>query len=286
MKKRFAVCAGFLLAIGFVAPVVPALAAEAQQVVHGVPFHGELGNVVSDVLVSDKAQSEKITAAYDKTKSEMLPKMQEQQKALAGLSKEEQAKKTQEMDAQFNAAFQANLKGTLSDKELELVKPVLDATQEKHPESMHVAAELRSLRAVDLKPEQRTALQPFVQELLTSTLHEPSGEKSNPQKAAEYTENVGKAQKTFKEKANAILSDAQKAEWKTKEAAVREELKKKPEKMELKAKGAGVKEEKASAKTKVEKVKKEVKVKSEGKEKPEQKKEEPKKEEPKKEEKK
>ncbi len=216
-----------LFCLGFLSHIVYAQTAPLPRTASPSVTAGEEPLLISDALVLDQERSEKVSAAYEQAQISFRETIQSHRDSMKSLSREERIKKLQELRTQLSTQFQTNLHEVLSEKELEMAQPFLQDIPRRRPLGLNSFLELRALRMIDLKSDQRATLQPTSVEFAKALILTPTPATSaNKQNMVNIQETKKKAQKTFVDKANAILTDAQKTAWKEKTAELQESLQK------------------------------------------------------------
>jgi hypothetical protein len=176
---------------------------------------GRISDTVSDLLVLDKAQAEKVTTALEKVQASQREKFQAAMQGGQNMSQEERRAAMEKVSTEISGEAKTALKGILSDDQLKLVDPYLGSMR------FRGNAEMRALRQLDLKPEQRTQLQKetlayakAVQELRTP----------GAPPAADMREKMQSLQKDFSDKAGKVLTADQAKDWKTKTEEVQKAM--------------------------------------------------------------
>ena len=176
-----------------------------------------MGESICDVLVLDKAQGEKVTAALDPVTQKMRDKMREAFQGGQGMSQDERRQAMEKMRAETATETKAALKGVISDDQLKAVEPIIDAPR------FRPNLELRALRQLELKAEQRAQLQPIaLAYALDMTKLQPARFGEPP--AADAQEKTQALNKDLNEKAGKVLTDDQKQAWKTKIEDLQKEM--------------------------------------------------------------
>ncbi|RJP30454.1 MAG: hypothetical protein C4527_09770 [Candidatus Omnitrophota bacterium] len=174
-------------------------------------FRGRTAEILCDALVLNTAQSEKVTATYQ----EINEKLRSEAGDMQSMSREERMEQMTKMQKEAAAALKKEMAGTLSEKALEAIEPVL-ALRVMMPD-----AQLRALRSLDLKDEQRAKLQPLATELTLAMV--PSFPRGEGGPGEEAQKKFDDAKASFMAKASEILTGEQNEAWKVKADAVQKE---------------------------------------------------------------
>lgn len=191
-------------------------------------FRTQAALVLSDVLVLDKETTDKVVELYQKVGEKRRQEWQNSGVDFQSMSNEERRKFFNTYRQNVAADMKKELKEVVSEKQLEQVE-FLMMLRVIFPDP-----ELRGLRMIELKDEQREKIQPLALSL---------GKKIVPSQFRFFGEQMDeaereKAQKTFEEEkksflegVNNVLSEEQQEAWKEKIAAINKELKELRERM-------------------------------------------------------
>jgi len=213
--KRSLSLAAFALSLGLLAASVYAQPAGGGGG-RGFGFGGaRMSDTVSDLLVLDKAKADKVTTALEKVQASQRDKFQAAMQGGQNQSQEERRAAMEKVSTEITGEAKAALKGVISDDELKLVEPYLGIMR------FRSTAEMRAIRQLDLKPEQRTQLQKeiFAYAKAVQELRTPGA----PQ-ASDIREKMQALQKDYSEKAGKILTEDQAKAWKTKTEEVQKAM--------------------------------------------------------------
>lgn len=177
----------------------------------------QIGETICDVLVLDTQQSTKVETACLKAQESMQTKIREALQNRADQSPGQRGEKLKKILAENNIAVKESLKGILKPEELKSVEPFVDNQR------LPMIPELRVLRTMELKSEQRAKLQPealtFAKGMLDLRL---KGKNILP--VPDSQQNTANLQKQFAVKATEILTKEQVQIWNTKTAELKKDV--------------------------------------------------------------
>jgi len=196
-----------------------ASAQDQQQPRRG--FRGQAAMILCDVLMLNPELSEKVVTVYNDISTKRREAMQSGSVDFQSMSDQERRDFFAKMQKETAADMKKELKEALSEKELEEIEGVL-TKRVFFPD-----AELRALRQLDLKKEQREKLQPLSIALGKKMVpsNSPFGgvqmEAADREKAEKEFQ---KEKEAFMTKAAAVLSEEQNKAWKEKTEEVNKEI--------------------------------------------------------------
>lgn len=217
MKRVMQTVALFSI-LAVVASLAVAQAPQGQGQGGGRGFgRGQTGMLLCDILVLNKEKSEKVVTAY----TEVSQKVREANSGadFRNMSEEQRTEYMNKTQKETMEGLKAALKDVLAEKEIAAVEAFL-------PKRIFMTdAELRGLRMVDLKDEQRGKLQPLAIELGQKMVTRRFGPQQDADPEREKAEKAYQEAKAgFVTKAAAILDEAQNKAWKEETAKVEKEL--------------------------------------------------------------
>ncbi len=211
VSSKLAVGLFVLLMLAF---LPPAQSQPAQQGGRG-GFRGQSANLLCDILVLNAEKSAKVVAAYEEISTQVREKMGTGQN-WQNMSQEERRANFEKMQKEISTQLKEKVKDTLSEKELAAVEPTLSRR------IFMPDAELRALRSLDLKDEQREKIQPLTLKLSESMVSMTPGmaqeERDKAQKKYDEAKTVWMGQ------VSEILTPEQKTAWEAKTKEVQKEI--------------------------------------------------------------
>jgi len=179
---------------------------------------GRISDTVSDILVLDKAQSDKVTQALEKVQASQQEKFQASMQGGQNMSREERRAAMEKISAEVGVEAKAALKGVISDGELDLVAPFLGTFRGR-------GLEMRALRQLDLKAEERTKLRTETVAFAKASadLRSQMGQGGGGQ-PSDFQEKMQALNKDFMDKVGKVISADQVKAWQTKIEDLRKEM--------------------------------------------------------------
>jgi len=197
-----------LAAVAMVAGLLYAQPPQGQR-----RFGGMQAEFLCDALVLNAEKTAKVVAAYQEATDQVR---QGSQPDFQNMSQEERREWFDKIQKETAAKLKELLKDQLSEAELNAIEPVL--ARRAMPD-----ADLRALRQIDLKDEQRAKLQPLALKLVEAMVSGfPRGAQDADREAAQKKFEEEKS--AFKAKAAEILTAEQKTAWETKTQEVQKEF--------------------------------------------------------------
>jgi hypothetical protein len=177
---------------------------------------GQAGMLLCDILVLNKEKSEKVVAAY----AEVSQKVREANSGadFRSMSEEQRTEYFNKTQKETADGLKVALKDVLAEKEIAAIEAFL-------PKRIFMSdAELRGLRMIDLKDDQREKLQPLAIELGQKMVTRRFGPPQEADPEREKAEKAYQEAKTgFTAKVAAILSEEQNKAWKEEAAKIEKE---------------------------------------------------------------
>ncbi|MEW6237649.1 MAG: hypothetical protein AB1656_19875 [Candidatus Omnitrophota bacterium] len=215
------------LAIALLGIVVMLASAQDQQPPRR-GFRGQAVMILCDVLMLNPELSEKVVTVYTDISAKRREAMQSGSVDFQSMSDQERRDFFTKMQKETAADMKKELKEVLSEKELEEVEGAL-TRRVFFPD-----AELRALRLLELKKEQREKLQPLAITLGKKMVPADSPFAGVQMEAAEREKAEKEYQKekeSFMTKAGEVLSEEQNNAWKEKVKEVNKEIEEMRERM-------------------------------------------------------
>lgn len=180
---------------------------------------GQTGMLICDILVLNKEKSEKVVSAY----TEVSQKVREANSGadFRNMSQEQRTEYFNKTQKETIEGLKTALKDVLVEKEFAAIEAFL-------PKRIFLAdPELRGLRMVDLKDEQREKIQPMAIELSQKMVSGFSfgGPQTNEADREKADKEFKEAKTDFATKVAALLDETQNKAWKEESAKVEQEQK-------------------------------------------------------------
>ncbi|RJP33592.1 MAG: hypothetical protein C4527_04200 [Candidatus Omnitrophota bacterium] len=183
-------------------------------------FRSQTPQILCDVLVLNAEKSEKVIAAYDTVRQKQREEMQNSGVDFQSMSDEERREFMEKSQKNTIAALKTELKEVLSEKDFETVEAMM-ALRVFMPD-----AEMRGLRLIELKDEQRANIQPLAIALGKKMV--PGfrffGAQMDESEREKALNEFQKEKTAFLAKVKEMLSDEQNSAWKEKSAEAQKEI--------------------------------------------------------------
>ena len=248
MKKAVSIMAVTALVFGI--GITTSFAQGRQGGMRGGPGGGPGGmfgrqsaaDTVCNLLVLNAERGEKVEKALSALQEKFAESMRESFESMRDMSREERREAMQKVREEQSEEQAKALKEILSEKELKAIKPFLSAF------GIRSTAELRTLRLLDLKDEQRAKLQEIALAYGTGMQEiQPArgagrgqgGPGGPPEGFEEMQKKMETLGAKFQEQSNEVLTSEQQEAWKAKAEEEQAKMDEEREQMRQRFQGGG-----------------------------------------------
>ncbi len=184
-------------------------------------FRTQAALVLADVLVLDEETTDQVVELYQKAGEKRRQEWQNSGVDFRSMSNEERRKFFNTYRQNMAADMKKELKEILSEKQLEKVESIM-MSRVIFPDP-----ELRGLRLIELKDEQREKIQPLALSLgekIVPSRFRFFGEQMDEAEREKAQKSFDEEKKSFLEGVNKVLSEEQQDAWKEKITAINKEI--------------------------------------------------------------
>ncbi len=178
-------------------------------------FRTRAAEILCDALLLNAEKSEQVISTYEEISGQLFEKMRGENTDWQSMSREERRERFEQFQNNMAIALKKELKDILSEKELKDIEPIL-SLRFRTP-----VPELRGLRLIELKEEQRAALKPLALQLTEAIIPAFPRREGVSEEAQKKFDDVKSA---LVSKAEEVLNDEQKQAWRSKSEEVQKEI--------------------------------------------------------------